>query len=422
MKNNKLAIYGGKKIILKKFKRYNSIGKEEIIAANKVLKTGILSDFIAGNNSKFLGGSKVKEFEKYCAKYFKVKYAVTVNSWTSGLVCAVGAIDIEPGDEVIVTPWTMPATATAIIHWNAIPVFADVDKDTFNICPKSIIKNISKKTKAIIAVDIFGQSAEIDKIMKIAKKYRLKVISDSAQAIGTLNKGRFSGTIADVGGFSLNYHKHINTGEGGILVTNNKKIYNKLTLIRNHGEMSVNSKNKKTLANTFGHNFRLGEIESAIGIEQLKKLNFFINKRRLIADKLSNGISDLLGLQTPKVLDGYTHSYYKYPIILSGRAIKKRSLIKKALESEGIQGLSDGYICTHLLPMYQQKIAYGSKGFPWNSEVYKKNISYKKGICPVAENLHFKSYLGLSLDLYDLNLKDINLIIKSFRKVWKQFF
>ena len=422
MKNNKLAIYGGKKIILKKFKRYNSIGKEEIIAANKVLKTGILSDFIAGNNSKFLGGSKVKEFEKYCAKYFKVKYAVTVNSWTSGLVCAVGAIDIEPGDEVIVTPWTMPATATAIIHWNAIPVFADIDKDTFNISPKSIIKNISKKTKAIIAVDIFGQSAEIDKIMKIAKKYNLKVISDSAQAIGTLNKGRFSGTIADVGGFSLNYHKHINTGEGGILVTNNKKIYNKLTLIRNHGEMSVNSKNKKILANTFGHNFRLGEIESAIGIEQLKKLNFFIKKKRLIAEKLSNGISDLLGLQTPKVLDGYTHSYYKYPIILSGRAIKKRSLIKKALESEGIQGLSDGYICTHLLPMYQQKIAYGSKGFPWNSEVYKKNISYKKGICPVAENLHFKSYLGLSLDLYDLNLKDINLIIKSFRKVWKQFF
>ncbi len=248
MKNKKLAIYGGKKTITTKFKRYNSIGKEEILAANKVLKKGVLSDFIAGKNSKFLGGSKVREFERYCAKYFKVKYAVTVNSWTSGLVCAVGAIDIEPGDEVIVTPWTMPATATAIIHWNAIPVFADIDKDTFNICPKSIVEKISKKTKAIIAVDIFGQSAEIDKIMKIAKKYRLKVISDSAQAIGTLNKGRFSGTIADVGGFSLNFHKHINTGEGGILVTNNKKIYNKLTLIRNHGEMAVNSKKKKNFS------------------------------------------------------------------------------------------------------------------------------------------------------------------------------
>ena len=419
MTSNTLALFGGKKTITYKFKRYNSIGKEEIIAANKVLKTGILSDFIAGNNSKFLGGSKVNEFEKNCAKYFKVKYVVTVNSWTSGLVCAVGAIDIEPGDEVIVSTWTMPATATAIIQWNAIPVFADIDKDTFNICPKSIVKNISKKTKAIIAVDIFGQSANIDKIIKIAKKYKLKVISDSAQAIGTLNKGRFSGTIADVGGFSLNYHKHINTGEGGILVTNNKKIYNKLTLIRNHGEMAVISKNKKNLANTFGHNFRLGEIESAIGIEQLKKLNFFIKKKRTIAQKLTDGLSCLSGLQTPKILDRCTHSYYKYPMILNGRAVKKRSLIKKALEAEGVQGLSDGYICTHLLPMYQHKIAYGSKGFPWNSEIYKRNISYKKGICPVAENLHFKSYLGLSIDLYNLSSKDINLIIKSFKKVWR---
>ncbi len=179
-------------------------------------------------------------------------------------------------------------------------------------------------------------------------------------------------------------------------------------------------KKKKTLANTFGHNFRLGEIESAIGIEQLKKLNFFINKKRLVAEKLSNGISDLLGLQIPKILDGYTHSYYKFPIILNGKAVKKRALIKKALEAEGVQGLSDGYICTHLLPMYQHKIAYGSKGFPWNFQIYKKNITYKKGICPVAENLHFKSYLGLSLDLYDFTLNDINLIIKSFKKVWKQ--
>ena len=419
MTSNTLALFGGKKTITYKFKRYNSIGKEEIIAANKVLKTGILSDFIAGNNSKFLGGSKVNEFEKNCAKYFKVKYVVTVNSWTSGLVCAVGAIDIEPGDEVIVSTWTMPATATAIIQWNAIPVFADIDKDTFNICPKSIVKNISKKTKAIIAVDIFGQSANIDEIMKIAKKYKLKVISDSAQSIGTLNKRRYSGTIADVGGFSLNYHKHINTGEGGILVTNNKKIYNKLTLIRNHGEMRVNSKNKKNLTNTFGHNFRLGEIESAIGIEQLNKLNFFIKKKRTIAQKLTDGLSCLSGLQTPKILDRCTHSYYKYPMILNGRAVKKRSLIKKALEAEGVQGLSDGYICTHLLPMYQHKIAYGSKGFPWNSEIYKRNISYKKGICPVAENLHFKSYLGLSIDLYNLSSKDINLIIKSFKKVWR---
>ena len=164
---NKLALFGGHKLITKRFKRYNSIGIKEISAANKVLRTGILSDFIAGKNKNFLGGIKVNQFERQCEKYFKVKHAVTVNSWTSGLICAVGAIDIEPGDEVIVTPWTMPATATAILHWNAIPVFADIDKNTFNLNIESIEANISKYTKAIIAVDIFGQSADIYSIMKI---------------------------------------------------------------------------------------------------------------------------------------------------------------------------------------------------------------------------------------------------------------
>ena len=141
----------------------------------------------------------------------------------------------------------MPASATAIIHWNAIPVFADINRDSFNIDLRSIEKNITKKTKAILAVDIFGQSSDIFSILKLAKKYSLKVISDTAQAIGTKIKGKYSGTIADIGGFSLNYHKHINTGEGGILVTNDSKIFKKLALIRNHGEMALSNRSKKRI-------------------------------------------------------------------------------------------------------------------------------------------------------------------------------
>jgi dTDP-4-amino-4,6-dideoxygalactose transaminase len=326
MKINKLALYGGKKIINYKFKRYNTIKKEEINAAIKVLKTGILSDYVAGDNTQFYGGEKVKEFERKLEKYFRVKHAVTVNSWTSGLICAIGAIDIEPGDEIIVTPWTMPASATAILHWNAIPVLADIDKNNFNIDIESIKRSITKKTKAILAVDIFGQSADIFSILKLAKKYNLKVISDSAQAIGTKINGKYSGTIADVGGFSLNYHKHINSGEGGILVTNNSKIYKKLTLIRNHGEMAVTNKTKKKeLINIIGHNFRLGEIECAIGIQQLKKLNLLIKKRKILTNRLTKGLKNLIGIQTPKIYKGFTHSYYKYPMILNDRIKKKEA-------------------------------------------------------------------------------------------------
>ena len=130
------------------------------------------------------------------------------------MIAEVGAIGTEPGDEIIVPTWTMCASATAIIHWNAIPVFADIEEKTFNIDPKSIEKNISKKTKAIIAVDIFGHPANMKAILKIAKKHKIKVISDSAQAPGAIYNKKYAGTLADIGGFSLNCHKHINTGEG----------------------------------------------------------------------------------------------------------------------------------------------------------------------------------------------------------------
>ena len=155
---NTLALFGGPKTISEPFNKYKTIGKEELDAATEVIKTGVLSQFLGCWDPDFYGGKKVQEFERACEKYFQVNHVVTVNSWTSGLICALGAIDIEPGDEVITTPWTMCATATSILHWNAIPVFADIEEDTFNIDPKSILKNISHKTKAILAVDIFGHS------------------------------------------------------------------------------------------------------------------------------------------------------------------------------------------------------------------------------------------------------------------------
>ena len=266
------------------FKRYNPIGAEEVEAAKQVIESGVLSQFLGAWHEDFYGGPKVREFERQCAEYFGVKHAVTVNSWTSGLVAAVGAIGIEPGDEVIVTPWTMSATATAILHWNAIPVFADIDPETFNLDPKSVEANITPYTKAIMVADIFGQSADMDALMAIAAKHGLKVISDTAQAPGALYKGKYAGTLADVGGYSLNYHKHIHTGEGGILVTDNDEIAERLQLIRNHAEVVVGDKGVTNLSNMIGHNFRLGEIECAIGIEQLKKLNRFVQSRQRIGE------------------------------------------------------------------------------------------------------------------------------------------
>lgn len=419
MKHTKLALFGGEKVITKEFEVYNSIGKEEVQAAKSVVESGVLSQFLGSWHPDFFGGTKVQEFERAWEKHFNVKHAVTVNSWTSGLIAAVGAINIQPGDEIIVSPWTMCASATAILHWNAIPVFADIEKETFNLDPKSVIKNISPQTKAILAIDIFGHPCDYEALQNIANEYGLKLITDTAQSPGSLYKGEFTGTQSDVGGYSLNYHKHIHTGEGGVIVTNDDRIYEKLQLIRNHAEAVITGKGVFDLTNMVGYNFRLGEIESAIGIEQLKKMQSFIIKRQKIASQLNEGLKGLNGLTTPTVKPDCTHAYYIYGMLLDLNKIKvNRDRLIQALEAEGVHGLIGGYVNVHMLPMYQQKIAYGSNGFPWSSDICKRDVSYDKGICPVAEELHEKTFLGYEMCLHDLNDLDVNLIIAAFKKVW----
>lgn len=406
---------------MRNFKKYNSFDSKELKAATKVIKSGNLSNFLGEYSKDFFGGPKVREFEKKCRTFFKVKHAITVNSWTSGLICAVGAIDIQPGDEIILPPWTMSACATSILHWNAIPVFADIEKETYNLDPKEVIKKISKRTRAIMAVDIFGHPCNIVELKKISKKYKLKLITDSAQAPYSHYKDKIAATLSDVGGISLNYHKHIHTGEGGVVFTNSDKIAKKVKLIRNHAESVVRSNKKNDLSNMIGNNFRLGEIESAIGIEQLKKLKKEVIKKQKIAKLLSEGLDKIPGIILPKTVSGYTHSYYVYGINLDLKFLNhSRDHIIKKLRAKGVPGMGSGYTCLHLLPMFQKKIAYGYNGFPWKSDIYNGNVSYSKGICPNAEYLHTKSFISFAICLYDLNADDVKFLIRSFKKVWKE--
>jgi perosamine synthetase len=405
---------------MRKFRVYNTIDKEEILAVSKVMKTGVLSKYLASSGKYFNGGPQVLKFEDAIKKYFKVKYALTLNSWTSGLIASVGALDVSPGDEIIVTTWSMCASATAIVHWNCIPVFADIDPETYNIDPKSIEKKITKKTKAIMTVDIFGQSCDIKSILKIAKKNNLKVISDSAQSIGSKVGNKFAGTLSDIGGYSLNYHKHINTGEGGIIVTNNKKLFRRASLIRNHAEAVLKKGNRKDFSNMVGFNFRLGEIEAAIGIQQLKKLNKLIIYRQKMVQILNEGLKDLKYLKIPKNFKNNTHIYYLYPLTLDTIKAKiSRKIIVKRLKQLGVPGLIEGYEIIHKLPMFKKKIAYGTKNFPWILNQKKNKIFSKKTKLNVAENLHKKDFFAIELCLYNFTKNDMNFIVKCFKKVWK---
>jgi len=408
--------------MIKKFKSPNLMSRSEINAAIKVIKSGSLSQYVGDKGKNFMGGKYVQKFEKKCAKFFGTKYAVAVNSWTSGLNACVGSLNIEPGDEVIVPTWTMCATATAILQWNAIPIFADIEAETFNIDCNKIEKLISKKTKAVMAVDIFGHPCDYNKLKKICKKYNLYLIIDSAQSIYSFYKNKISATLGDVGGFSLNYHKHIHTGEGGIIITNRKSIYKRLTLIRNHAEAVINSKDKKKLSNMIGSNFRFGEIESAIGIEQLKKIRRRVNHCQKIASVITLGIKNLIGVKTPVIKKNCTHSFYVYGIVFDTVKLgMSRRQIVKQLQNEGVP-IGEGYLNLHLLPMFQNKIAYGTKGFPWNLNKRTQLINYKKGICPVAEKLQDKTFAAFDIAAINMEIKDAHQIVKAFNRVWIKFF
>ena len=398
-----------------KFKKMITIGKEEHDAASKVLKSGQLSFFLGEISKDFLGGKNVKKFEAKIAKFYNVKHAIAVNSWTSGLVCAVGALALKPGDEIILPTWTMTACSSAILHWNYIPVFADIDSNTFNISPKSIVKKITKRTKAIMAVDIFGYPSNIIEIKKIAKMHNLKIISDCAQSPYSFIRGKHACNYADIAGFSYNYHKHINTGEGGVVVTNNYTYAERIRLIRNHGEKIISQKNKTT--NIIGHNFRLGEIEASIGIEQIKKLKRIVISKQKNAQILYNGLKSLKGLNLPLIQKNYTHSYYVFAMSLKTDVVKtQKSKIKKLLKKKGIN-ISIEYQNLHLLPLFQKKIGY-YKNFPWC--LNKNKIDYKKGICPNAEFLNDKSFIGLNLCNYDYSKNDLKYIIKCFKEIWQK--
>ena len=388
---------------MRKFKKYNPIDNKELKAAIKVIKSGNLSNFLGTYSKEFYGGPKVREFEKKCRSFFKVKHAITVNSWTSGLICAVGAIDIQPGDEIILPPWTMSACASSILNWNAIPVFADIDKETYNLDPIDVIKKISKRTKAIMAVDIFGHPCNIVELKKIAKKYKLKLITDSAQAPYSLYKNKIAATLSDVGGISLNYHKHIHTGEGGVVFTNSNKIAKKINLIRNHAESVVQSNNKNDLSNMIGYNFRLGEIESAIGIEQLKKLKTEVNKKQKTAELLIKGLAKIPRIFLPKTINGYTHSYYVFGINLDLESIKySRNYIIRKLQSKGVPGLSAGYACLHLLPMFKKKLHMETRDFLGTLTFIKEKF-HIQGAPVLMPNIYTKNHLS--------NLKFVYMIL-----------
>lgn len=422
----RLAINGGQKIRTTLFPAYRVIGREEESAVVGVLRTGILSKYLGCWDEDFYGGPQVRTLEEEWADYFGAKYAVSVNSATSALICAVGAIGISPEDEVIVCPYTMCASASAPLIYNAIPVFADIEHEYFCLDPASVEEKITSKTKAIIVVNIFGQPHAADEIRAIAKRHGLYVIEDNAQGPGAFYKGKAAGTLGDIGVFSLNYHKHIHCGEGGVAVTDDANLAERLRLIRNHAEAVVEAKGWDDLVNMFGFNMRMTEIEAAISREQLKKLQGLVDERIENVKYISQRLKDIPCLRVPDERKDVTHVYYQQPLFFVKEeigafrekyveAVKAELMPTELRESEGVK-IGCGYAKPlYLQPIFQKRLAYGRDGYPFN----KSTVTYSKGICPVCEKLFEEELITHDLMRPGMTQADLDDVCDAFEKVYE---
>jgi len=347
-------------------------------------------------------GPKLKEFERKIAKYVGVKYAVAVNSGTSALHLIVRALGIKGGDEVITTPFSFIASANCILFEKAKPIFVDIDEKTLNIDPDKIENKITKKTKAILAVDVFGHPADWDKLKKIAKKYKLKIIEDSAEALGAeyslaslpQAKRRKCGSFGDAAVFAFYPNKQITTGEGGMVVTNNRSIAELCRSMRDQGRQKGGGWH---FYSRLGYNYRLSDINCALGIAQMNRIKEILKKREKVANMYNEKLRDFPALEIPYIGPNIKMSWFVYVVRLNKKYSQKdRNKIIKEMSKRGIQ-TSNYFPCIHLQPFY------------------RKMFGYKLGDFPIAESV---SQRTIALPFYNnLKEKEIDYVVKNLKEI-----
>ena len=326
------------------------------------------------------GGPRAKEFEKLIANYLGIKYAVAVNNCTAALHLAMRALNIGPEDEVIVPVFTFAATANAPLFVGAKPVFTDIDEKTFNISPEDIQNKVTKKTKAIIVVHYGGQPCDMKEIMQIANYHNLHVVEDCAHSLGAQYMGQNTGTIGTIGCFSFYPTKIITTLEGGMATTNDEEIAKKIEVLREHGMTRGALDREKTVTWYYdvvnlGYNYRLNEVQAALGISQLEKINEINKKRIEAAHYYTQKLKEIDGIIPAYEANDRTHVYHLYVIrvVKENRGINRDGLYKE-LSKKGI-GLSVHYTPLHLLTFYEKTLGYKMGDFPIAEQVSKEVLS-----------------------------------------------
>ena len=369
-----------------------SFDEKEVIAAQEVIRSGWLTM-----------GEVTQEFEQRFAEFTGVKHAIAVSSCTAALHMANRALDIGPGDEVICPSLTFVAGANSIVYTGAQPVFTDITSlNDFSISPQDIEAKITPLTKAIQVVHYAGYPCDMDRIMDLAKKYQLHVISDCAHAIGAEYNGKMCGSIGDIGCFSFFSNKNMSTGEGGMITTNNDELATKIRLMRSHGMTTLTLDRHKGHAFSYdvvelGFNYRIDELRSAIGIEQLKKLPSGNYRRRELSKMYREKLSDIDGLEIPFKNNYGSSSHHIFPVLLD-KDVDRQNFMKH-LKDKGIQ------TSIHYPPIHQ-------------FEFYSRNFGYKDDILPITEDVAKREVtLPLYPSMGDKNVTYVcNIVIEYLKK------
>lgn len=414
-----LAILGGPKTAGGLPIPPNFIGAEEKKLVMEVLDSNELSGFIAIPGTYFDGGRMVRRLQDEWRDAFGAKHAVAVNSATSGLHAAVVACGIGPGDEVILPPLTMAASAEAILAVNAVPVFCDTIQDTLLMDPEDMKRKYTERAKAIMVVHLCGHPCDMDPIMAFAREKGLYVIEDNAQAPAATYKGRYAGLLGHLGVFSLNRHKTIQSGEGGVITTNDDDLAMKCRLFRNHGD-----KVSKALGyehfNLVGLNNRMTELEAAVGAAQLAKLEKLTAPRIEYAQMLDEGVKKFDGIKPPPVMKDCRHVYYIYHMRYEEETVGvPLDLFAKALEAEGLPIWSRYGAPIYTYPIYQHLSAYGDTGCPFTCPMYKGKADYSPGICPTAERADATS-LWTNMTSAQYRPEHMRLALEAMEKIMDQ--
>ncbi len=394
-----LALFGGNPVRTRPFPAHSTIGEEEKKEVLEVLDSGLLSGFAARPDREFYGGPKVLSLEATFREMFGVRHAVAFNSATSALHACIAAAGVGPGDEVVTSPYTMSASASCAIMQQGIPVFADIEPDTFCLDPLAVERAITARTKVILPVNLFGQPAALEPIMALAKKHGLFVIEDNAQALAARYQDRYAGTIGHLGVFSLNRHKAIQCGEGGVAVTDDPALARRLQLVRNHGEAVAEALGWDEDATLVGYNYRMTELQAAVGLGQIRKLDRLNRHRIELCEHLAKKLAGCDFLVPPRVREDCSHVYYLFAMTMKPESLGcSRSTLLRALAAEGIP-VHGGYV----KPLYRLALFRERQG--------------NRNSCPVTDALYEETLLTTNVCRYPVTIEDVEDIVRAVEKV-----